>query len=405
LPYNDYILENPSKTGTGSIIKRSDSDPRSMRPSSTTNSRSNSPFENQLVPVYHAASSDRPLEGLVIYLHGRVQGDHNEMQDLISQMGARLLTSFNSSATHLIHQGKRTLEVGREIKMAAKHKIFTVSPRWLYKCHETGLRVKESEYREIYDGNHLQTLVISASQPSSTSKAGHRGLSKPTSSPSLLTSGSTSHPGRAKRSTTTTSASQYRGNESSSTQSLHRTAAAVTSSVVVKREMSSVNMAPSVSTSSYDMSMPMTTIDQPSLRSMPSAPSFPAAQEESRSFMEDSEIWQPLPKVPVIREERKRRRVTPPEEGSSSSITTPATTSEMDGDHIDYFSKASKYGPDAIYWDDVEGRQKKRALYESLGYTIPENSLASNDESETRQESLPRGACACLLFALSVKVY
>ncbi|GJJ68352.1 topoisomerase (DNA) II binding protein 1 [Entomortierella parvispora] len=387
LPYDDYILENPSTAG--SLIKRSDSDSLLMRPSSVTNSRSNSPFENQLVPVYHAAPSDRPLEGLVIYLHGRVQGDHNEMQDLIAHMGARLLTSFNSSATHFIHQGKRTPEVGREIKMATKHKIFTVSPQWLYKCHETGTRVKESEYREIYDGNHLQTLVISASQPSSASKTGHRGLSKPMSSPSLLTPASTSLPGRIKRSTTATSASQYRGNESSSTQSLHRTAAAVTSSVVVKREISSLNMGPSTSPSSYDMSMPMLTTDQPSLRSMPSGQSFPAVQEEPR-YMEDSDIWQPLPKVPVIREQRKRRRVTPPEEGSSSSLTTSSTASEMEGERIDYFSKASRYGPDAIYWDDVEGRQKKRALYESLGYTIPENPLAGNEETEMRQDSLPR---------------
>lgn len=313
------------------------------------------------------------------------------MQDLITQMGARLLTSFNTSATHFIHQGKATPEVKKEIKMAKKHEIYTVSPQWLYKCQEKSMRVTEKGFPEIYDGKHLTLHSIPSSQPSSSAtRSGPRGLSKPVSSPSLLTSASASHSGRMKRHPTVSSFSQMHGSESNSTQSFPRTAAAVTSSVVVKREPSSLTMANSFNNNSYDMSM--TTTDQSSIRTtLPSAStSFPMVQEQQAPlFVEDNEIWQPLPKVPVIREERKRRRIELPEVETPSILTLPTTT-EVTSERVDYFTKGSKYGPDAIYWDDPEGRQKKRALYQALGYTIP-NCPDSNNIAETEMQQETRG--------------
>ncbi|KAF9381006.1 DNA topoisomerase 2-binding protein 1 [Podila verticillata] len=44
-----------------------------------------------------------------------------------------------------------------------------------------------------------------------------------------------------------------------------------------------------------------------------------------------------------------------------------------------------KYGEDAVYWDDVEGRERKRAFLESLGYKIQ----SKDSKSDTKEEPIP----------------
>ncbi|KAG0049234.1 DNA topoisomerase 2-binding protein 1 [Gryganskiella cystojenkinii] len=392
LSFQDYLLKAPK--GNEIMRKNSNKDVALTRQRSNGKSRSNSPFDNQLVPVYHAAPTERILEGLSIYLHGRVLGDHVEMQDMISEMGAQLFTSFNGGITHLVHEGKATPEVVKEIKLAKRKGILLVSPGWLYACRKTGMRVDERGYPERFGSNHLTLQTIPSTQPSSSSssmavtRAGTRGKSAATS-PSVLTSASTSSTlsTRMKRSATTGTFSQaHGGSELTLTQPQARTAAALTSSLM-KREASSVTQSNSLD-SSFDVSM-MNGMDTASLRSMASTiggASNSLPMEEPKPFIDDGGdgIWQPLPRVPVVREERKRRRPQPEDESTDNTTPLPPTTENEE--RVDYFAKTNKFGPEVIYWDDVESRQRKKAFYEKLGYPLPEKSRAQNAEAESEQE-------------------
>lgn len=89
---------------------------------------------------------------------------------------------------------------------------------------------------------------------------------------------------------------------------------------------------------------------------------------------EDEGVWRPLPYRPAPRT-AKRRRAAPVEESPTTGSTSNGSVTETES--IDatilpdvLFDKSDKYGEDAVYWDDVDGRERKRAFLESLGYKI-----------------------------------
>jgi hypothetical protein len=202
--------------------------------SNGSNRSSSSASASQTGHTPQPAPSDTPLEGLIICLPSRVIGNHQKMQDMIIQMGARHISSYSSSATHLIHKGKATPDATRNLRAARKDKLFIVSPDWLFKCQETGLRVNECEYPETYD----KRLTLSMT-PASNDRPEFEITLKSSQSPTFALSGPASA-GAHKRSPSAIpdrsviSGSQYYrfgAGQPSSSQKFQGTAAGATSAL------------------------------------------------------------------------------------------------------------------------------------------------------------------------------
>ncbi|KAF9968105.1 DNA topoisomerase 2-binding protein 1 [Mortierella alpina] len=164
LPFKDFLLKSPASEGSkksanGALAqyhpmsRQGSNDSQRTVNSTTSSERSN----GQAVP------SDKPLSGLAVVLLGRVVGNHTEMQSMITQLGARLSTTYDPSATHFVHKGKATADAKRDVRAAKRDGLYTVAPSWLYTSRDTGLRANEREHPETYDDKHL-TLVTTATQ-------------------------------------------------------------------------------------------------------------------------------------------------------------------------------------------------------------------------------------------------
>lgn len=161
LPFKEYLLISyasvkDESTGSSSSSWRQPSSHHSSELSGST-------ITSQTNHSQQAVRSDTPLDGLTICMFNRVDGDYKEMQRMIIQMGGRQISAYSSVATHLIHKGKATPEVKRVVRAAKKDGLSVVSPDWLYRCAETGIRVNEREFPETYDDKHL-TLNMTHSQ-------------------------------------------------------------------------------------------------------------------------------------------------------------------------------------------------------------------------------------------------
>ncbi|KAF9913208.1 DNA topoisomerase 2-binding protein 1 [Lobosporangium transversale] len=325
--------------------------------------RSNSSSSNLTQSqVQQSGSSNRPLAGLVICLPTRVLGDHREMQDMVTDMGARLIIKYNSTASHLIHNGKATMDAKRDLKNAKRNSAFIVSPEWLYKCDETRMRVDERDYPETYDGRHLTLATTTTHLRSPQDRPALAVLpSSRSTSPSQRSGKKTPVIGFGRAASTGYAAHQHgTGSQSSPTQTFQGTAAGALSAIFGSDTMSS--------SASLDISIPVTF-------------SGPMATQQEGNGLSDSFIWQPMPMLTMTRSTNngKRRRRPLPTPGGTQLSTTDMDHSGIcetpdvsrDGSSIpeNYFDKSSeRYGEDAVYWVDVEGREKKRALLESLGY-------------------------------------
>ncbi|KAF9994726.1 DNA topoisomerase 2-binding protein 1 [Entomortierella chlamydospora] len=370
-------VENPSRTSSASSGHRSNESLRSNS-SSTINSMG---FTQQPIP------SDTPLENLVICIPSRVTGDHREMQDLVTEMGARLLTSYDSSASHLVHRGKATTEAKRDLRAAKRDNIFIVSPDWLYKCKESRIRVDERDYPETYDGKHLTLNTTTTILRTPQERPPLAVLPTRSSSPSARSSNRSGSSGRKRGSRSASVGFQpHRPGTglSSPSQAFQGTAAGVTSAMFSGDSVSS-----SINMSSVDNSIDMSLMDVQSM------------EQDLGSHSDNFSVWQPVPLLPVTRSgsSRKRRRPAPTTEGGSfpsvemdTSAICEAPDTTSDGTNIpeDYFDKSTdRYGEDAVYWVDVEGREKKRALLESLGYKTFKPS-STTGSSDSRLEALAR---------------
>ncbi|KAF9431650.1 DNA topoisomerase 2-binding protein 1 [Entomortierella beljakovae] len=282
-------------------------------------------------------------------------------------MGARLITFYDSSATHFVHRGKATVDAKRDLRAAKRDGITIVSPEWLSKCKESGIRVDERDYPEVYDGKHLTLNTTTTKLRSPQERPSLAVLQIHSSSPSSRGGSHSGSNGRRKGSGRSASVGfQPRPGSvhTSPSQAFQGTAAGAMSAMFNGESIScSLNM------SSVDNSMDVSTMGE--VQSM---------EQDGSSYSESFGIWQPVPLLPVTRSgsSRKRRKATLGADGNglpTADLDTSTTcdTSDItnDGTNIpeDYFDKsAERYGEDAVYWVDVEGREKKRALLESLGY-------------------------------------
>ncbi|KAG0001863.1 DNA topoisomerase 2-binding protein 1 [Modicella reniformis] len=368
LPFQGFILnEDTSKVNEGIASNNSSWEQSSnSHPGDESSLLNNSMSISQVGHTQQLVPSDTPLEGLAICIPSRVIGDHREMQDMVIQMGARVIMSYDSSATHFVHKSKATADAKRNIRAAKRDGLYVVSPAWLYKCLETGLRVNERDFPETHDDKHT-TL---------TTRFGHTPRDRP--APELQLKTDPSSPGRAGVSPSRSPTARLSrsailgrqkhrfsdGGQPSPTQTFQGTAAGATSALFAGDSLStSVNM------SSANTTMEMSSAGASEMYS----------QQAEGSHSDRDSIWQPVLDISVGRSAgRKRRRAqTAPESASSTTPEKDATATcatlhdTNDGSSIpeDYFDKsAERYGEDEIYWVDVEGREKKRALLESLGY-------------------------------------
>jgi len=217
------------------------------------------------------------------------------MQSMINQMGGCHISAFAPVATHLIHKGKATTEVKRIVRLAKKGGVRVVSPDWLYKCEETGIRMDERNFPETYDEKHLtlnmtytqtpkdlstRTLTPRPSQslsPGSSGRAGVRTLS-PSASPGWSATAGTYH-----NSAGNTKPSQsFQGGDT---------------------VPSSLNML----SFNNSMEVPLTGV-----------PEMNSQQQDKGTHSDMDTTWRPVPMPALNRETRKRRRAqTAPESGSS----------------------------------------------------------------------------------------
>ncbi|KAF8966200.1 DNA topoisomerase 2-binding protein 1 [Entomortierella lignicola] len=386
LPFEGFLLhdEQPDKIKSEDSIKSRT--PSASNHGSNESLRSNSSTTVLSVgPTQQPIPSDTPLEGLIICIPNRVVGDVREMHDLIVAMGARLLTSYHSCATHFVHKGKATTEAKRDLRYAKRDNTFIVSPDWIYKCRESGIRVDERDYPETYDGKHLTLNTTTNSARTPQDRPPLAVLPKRSSSPSVRP-GSNGKKRGTGRSASVGFQSHRPGSASASpSQAFQGTAARAMSAM-----FGGDSVSPTLNMSSVENSMELSSMDMQSME--------PEGGVHSDSFS----VWQPVPVLPVTRSisSRKRRRPAPAIEGGSSLPSGDLDTSAIcetpdmtgDGTNIpeDYFDKSSdRYGEDAVYWVDVEGREKKRALMESLGYKTVKPTL-SNSTSDGRLEALAR---------------
>ncbi|KAF9329580.1 hypothetical protein BG006_007359 [Podila minutissima] len=308
--------------------------------------------------------SDTPLDGCTVCVPTRIQGNHKELCDLVQELGGRLLTAYNNSATHLLQKGKADRIATKEIRVAQRERKHVVCPTWLYRCKESGTLVNEASYPPVFDEFSVAIVQTGPTTRSAVPKKSPAPTRLATSkSTGNINSGRSGAP-PTRRSATVGSIS---GHEPFS-QTFQGTAAGATSAMFTDSASSSMAMSYPYINASFEI--------------------YDQSMQEASLPEEDNGVWHPLPYVPVPRV-AKRRRAAPVEESPTDSTTSNGSTTETESFDTTslpdvLFDKAEKYDEDTVYWDDVDGREKKRAFLESLGYKVQSRDPKS-DIKETPQ--------------------
>ncbi|KAF9942997.1 DNA topoisomerase 2-binding protein 1 [Mortierella alpina] len=375
LPFKDFLLKSSAPEGSKKpansalvqhhpMSRQGSNDSQRTVNSSTSSERSN----GQAVPC------DKPLSGLAVVLLSRVVGNHTEMQSMITQMGARLSTTYDPSATHFVHKGKATADAKRDVRAAKRDGLYTVAPSWLYTSRDTGLRANEREHPETYDDKHLTLITTAVHVPRERPPLSvlPRRASSPLRTPSS----------RSRKSPAAgygRSGSTFQRQQStmpSPSQAFQGTAAGATSAMFASESLPSSARISSVS-NSFDLSM-----------------SGAMDHSYGNNGQLDASNWQLVPILPPKRHtgERRKKRKTAIAGEESPALTSIADTSmtvptqdegndePTNAEH--YFKSQERYGEDAVYWVDVEGRERKRALMESVGLKTPTPQSNSGSERD-----------------------
>ncbi|KAK3807596.1 MAG: hypothetical protein J3Q66DRAFT_355815 [Benniella sp.] len=381
LPFKEYLLISKASGENERADSSSSSRGQlSNHQNSECSRSSDSAITSQINHTQHFVRSDTPLAGFTICMSSRIDGNYQQMMSMINRMGGCHISAYASIATHLIHKGKATPEVKRVIRSARKDGVRVVSPDWLYKCEETGIRPDERNFPETYDEWHLtlnmahtQTKDLSARilppRPSQSLSPGSSGRAGRTLSPSASLGWSA------------TAVTQYHHNSAGNTwpsQSFQGTPAGVTSlSYGGDTVPSSLNM------SSYNNSMEVPLTGVPDMNS----------QQQDRGTHPDMDTtWRPMPMPVLNRETRKRRRAQTAPESVSSDPTKDTVKSNQTSEDVteDDSDKPKKecVREDGVYWVDVEGTAKKRALIQSLGFRTFETMNPGSDPPDHPDQRL-----------------
>ncbi|KAF9106699.1 DNA topoisomerase 2-binding protein 1 [Mortierella sp. GBA35] len=324
--------------------------------------------DTSVVPSQPGIPTSTPLEGLGVCVPSRVVGDLEEMRTLVRRLGAKLYNTYNSNATHLIHHGKSNAAVIRDLRSAKTDNIFVVAPSWLYKSEETGLRAPEREHPEVYGTEKmvykdlLQTFGCQttapapgpgqASQSNATQRQGK--VQGPKATTTRIATGKV-------RATSARPRRSQSSGQVDANQTFEGTSVAKMSIRFNSDQMSSSSSNMFAGSAGHS---PEYDKDEPSL--------LEAMEQDTQERPDLSGIWQPAAYVPPPRDPsaRKRRRAPAPAEGSGAN--TSVVVSSLDQPDDEYYRASQDFEnqgeEDVVYWDDAEGREKKRALMEALGH-------------------------------------
>ncbi|OAQ33228.1 hypothetical protein K457DRAFT_15792 [Linnemannia elongata AG-77] len=335
--------------------------------------------DTSVVPTQSGIPSSTPLDGLTICIPNRVVGNVDEMRTLAKRMGARVCTSYNlnnTSMTHLVHHGKISSTVVRDVRAANNSGVCVIAPSWLYKADETGLRPPEQEHPEVYGTETMvykdlrqsftsQTMpppsapLVKRSQQPQPAPVTRQGLN---STPRAPVNGKTSM-GKA-RTTSVKPRWNTPSNQQDASQTFQGTAAGKLS-VKFKAEpmttaSSNLNLAvsgPVPDIYDHDISM------------------SEAMEQDIQEHSDVPVVWQPAAYTSLPRDQlsRKRRRALGPSDDSEASGANASKSSGVDVPTEDDYYRASqdeeaRESKDVVHWVDTDERERKRKLMEDLGY-------------------------------------
>ncbi|KAK3829694.1 MAG: hypothetical protein J3R72DRAFT_456699 [Linnemannia gamsii] len=391
----------------------------SHRPAGSQGSGDNDDVTQQdvsVVPTQSGIPSATPLDGLSVCLPNRVVGNVEEMRALVKRLGAKLSASYNSNVTHLIHHGKISPAVLKDIRAANNHGVCVVAPSWLYKSDETGLRAPEQEHPEIYGTENmvykdLRQSFASQSMPPPPTPTPPPRHSQASQSTSITRQGSVS--------TTRAAAARLGVGKSRAISAKPRW-----SKSSVQQDLSQVLQGTSAEKLSVKFISEQTTTVISSTSSGSGA--VPDIQDQDANTPEPMEqdhldhldaavIWQPAAYTPLPRDpsSRKRRRALGPTEDASNSDGPKAISSYVPPDDEYYQAsqdEEARVSKDVVHWVDTEGREKKRALMASLGYTNtaslfthPSDQPAKNSDADTDPGTQLRPTKYFLLSGISAE--
>ncbi|KAF9341164.1 DNA topoisomerase 2-binding protein 1 [Linnemannia elongata] len=333
--------------------------------------------DTSVVPTQSGIPSSTPLDGLTICIPNRVVGNVDEMRTLAKRMGARVCTSYNlnnTSMTHLVHHGKISSTVVRDVRAANNSGVCVIAPSWLYKADETGLRPPEQEHPEVYGTETMvykdlrqsftsQTMpppsapLVKRSQQPQPAPVTRQGLN---STPRAPANGKTSM-GKA-RTTSVKPRWNTPSNQQDASQTFQGTAAGKLS-VKFKAEP--------MTTASSNLNL---AVSGP----VPDIYDHDISMSEEQDIQEHSDVpvvWQPAAYTSLPRDQlsRKRRRALGPSDDSEASGANASKGSGVDVSTADDYYRASqdeeaRESKDVVHWVDTDERERKRKLMEDLGY-------------------------------------
>ncbi|KAF9125545.1 DNA topoisomerase 2-binding protein 1 [Mortierella sp. 14UC] len=357
LPFDDFLLVPTRQTGSQGSGDNDDATQQDM----------------SVVPTQSGIPSATPLDGLTVCLPNRVVGNVDEMRALVKRLGAKLCTSYNSNVTHLIHHGKISPAVLKDVRAANNHGVCVVGPSWLYKSDETGLRAPELEHPEIYGTENmvykdLRQSFASQSMPPPPTPTALSKRSQLSQSIPIMRQGSTSSPrvtpGRSIIGKPRAPLVKTRRTRSSTQQDVSQSLQGTSAEKLSVKFISEQTMTSMSSGSSLNGSRAMPDQDV----------SVPEPMEQDhQDYVDTTAIFQPAAYTPLPRDlsSRKRRRALEPSEDTSKADGSNVGSSDAPPE--DEYYRASqddeaKASKDVVHWVDTEGREKKRAFMAALGY-------------------------------------
>ncbi|TPX35524.1 hypothetical protein SmJEL517_g02137 [Synchytrium microbalum] len=113
------------------------------------------------VPIPSSSQLSQVLaDGVVVCVSQKLLHRRSELYRICNQLGATTIPSYSDQCTHYVHQGNRQNETTKDFKSAKLKNKFIVSPFWLEKCFETGIRQSESDFPHTY--NPVKALTPAA---------------------------------------------------------------------------------------------------------------------------------------------------------------------------------------------------------------------------------------------------
>ncbi|TPX52142.1 hypothetical protein SeMB42_g01638 [Synchytrium endobioticum] len=134
--------------------KENTSKPLIETPNDLSAPTSSAPFLEATIPDPPPQPSShlaKILLGITMCVSQKLTHRRSEFYEKCSRMGAVMIPTFSDKCTHYIHQGNRSHDTFKDFKIAKSKNMYIVSPYWVDKCLETGVRQKEADYPHTYN--------------------------------------------------------------------------------------------------------------------------------------------------------------------------------------------------------------------------------------------------------------